>query len=242
MIMRCAISQPTFLPWMGWFDIISQSDLLIALDTVQFDKRSWQQRNRIRTSQGLQYITIPVYSSGRYTQRIMDVEIAEENFADRLLKTLALTYGRAPFYHDVIADIQTALRCSMASTAHLVDLNLALISVLKTWLNIKTKIMRASDLSSGGERSDYLAKLCVEVGADEYISTSGALNYLESERHYFDERNIAVYIHTYEHPEYKQLYKPFMPFASSLDLIMMHGPESGKILKNANREIYCLRQ
>jgi hypothetical protein len=227
---------------MGWFDIANQADLLIALDTVQFDKRSWQQRNRIRTSQGLQYITVPVYSSGRYTQKIMDVEIAEENFADRFLKTLALTYGRAPFYDDVIVDIQTALRCSVVSNPHLADLNLALINVLLRWLDIKTKIIRASDLSSGGERSDYLARLCAEVGADEYISTSGALDYLKNERNCFDERNIAVYIHTYEHPEYKQLYKPFMPFASSLDLIMMHGSESGEILKNANREIYCLGQ
>ena len=225
---------------MGWFDIASQSDLLIALDTVQFDKRSWQQRNRIRTAQGLQFVTVPVYSSGRYTQKILDVEIAEENFADRLLKTLALTYGRAPFYHEVIADIQTALRYSIASKSRLADLNLALINVLTEWLDISTKIIRASELSSEGERSDYLAMLCAEVGADEYLSTSGALNYLEDERHYFNERKISVYIHTYEHPEYKQLYKPFMPFASSLDLVMMHGRESGVILRSAKREIYRL--
>lgn len=225
---------------MGWFDIASQSDLLIALDTVQFDKRSWQQRNRIRTAQGLQFVTVPVYSSGRYTQTILDVEIAEANFVDRLLKTLALTYGRAPFYQDVIDDVKSALLYSRTSNPHLIDLNLALINVLTTWLDIKTKIIRASDLSSEGGKSAYLAKLCSEVGADEYISTSGALNYLKNELHCFDERKISVYIHTYEHPEYKQLYKPFMPFASSLDLVMMHGRESGDILRKAKREIYCL--
>ena len=74
------ISQPTFLPWLGWFDLADQADCVILFDTAQFSKRSWQQRNKIRTARGLEYLTVPVKTSGRFDQKILDAEISGVDF------------------------------------------------------------------------------------------------------------------------------------------------------------------
>ena len=93
-----AIVQPTFLPWAGWFDLADQVDLLILLDDVAFSKQSWQQRNRLRTPEGLSYVTVPVRTAGRLGQRIIDTEIAGDGAIDKLIRTVAQNYSRAAHF------------------------------------------------------------------------------------------------------------------------------------------------
>lgn len=232
-IIRCAVSQPAFLPWIGWFDIFDQADRMVLLDTVQFEKQSWQQRNRIPTGSGLLTVTVPVIAKGRSKQRILEVELASSNFARKFLSTLQMNYSRAPHFADTFGELESILP-DLVATGMLSELNVGLIRWFAQRLGITTKTSRASDCSAAGTRGEYVAELCSAAGAVEYLSTAGAATYLQEDLSSFERRGIRVRIHTYAHPEYPQLHRPFVPYASALDLVMMLGPDSGEFLR-ANR-------
>jgi hypothetical protein len=228
--MRCAISQPTFLPWLGWFDIFDQADEMVLLDTVQFEKRSWQQRNRIRSSEGLLMISVPVLTKGRSTQSVREVRLADPSFGDKLLRTLRTNYAKAPHFAPVFDEVATAVP-GLMEEGRLSALNEGIISIIARWLGITTPLRRASELSASGTRGEYLANLCQEVGATEYLSTMGAREYLLDDLGHFSSRSLTVLMHDYHHPGYAQLHEPFLENASAIDLVMMHGEESGSILR-----------
>jgi hypothetical protein len=230
----CAISQPTFLPWCGWFDLVDQSDVMVLLDDVQFAKRSWQQRNRVRTAKGLEFLSVPVQVSGRFEQRIIDCRLADERFVHKTLGTLRTNYARALFYSasfDELARIMTFA----ASTTSLLELNCELIAWMAEKLGIATPMVRASALGTRGRRGEHLAELCEAVEADHYVSPAGAEAYLTVDRSAFDRREIEISIQVYEHPVYEQCFTPFIPYASALDLILNAGPEAGSIMRSGRR-------
>ena len=233
------ISQPTFLPWLGWFDLADQADLLVLLDTVQFDKRSWQQRNRIRTAKGLEYVSVPVKSAGRFDQVIADVELADPAFGTRLLRTIRANYARAPHFTPVMADLETALP-GLIATGQLAALNEGLIRILASWLGIDTPIRRASAIDAGGKRGEHLALLCKAVGASEYLSTAGAEEYLREDAGHVAHHGVSVHLHEYDHPEYTQLHTPFLPYACALDLVMMEERGAGAVRRAATRHLRAL--
>lgn len=228
--MRIAITQPTFLPWLGWFDILAQADELIILDTVQFEKRSWQQRNRIVTSAGLQMLTVSVLSKGCRGQAIRDVRLTETGPPEKLLRALQTNYAKAPYFSPVFEELEE-LVTRLFSTGLLVELNEGLIDLLSRWLSVGTPRVRASELDVSGDRGEYLAAICAERGANTYLSTRGAADYLREDLVHFGERDVRVMLHDYDHPTYSQLSEPFTPFASALDLVMMLGPDSGEFLR-----------
>jgi hypothetical protein len=229
-----AIAQPTFLPWSGWFDLADQVDLLIVLDDVAFSKQSWQQRNRIRTPEGLSYLTVPVRSAGRLGQRIIDTELANTIFADKLIRTLSQNYGRAAYFSRYFEPFCAVLRQAVAAE-RLCELNCGLIDWLALQLGVNTPRVRSSELGVEGKRGAYVARLCENVGATRYLSPAGAEDYLIEDRGEFDSRSIAVGLHVYEHPTYRQCFQPFVPYASVLDLLMNEGEGAGAILRTGRR-------
>src|SRR5579864_5457599 len=118
--MKVAISQPTYLPWLGYLDLIDQVDTFVLLDNVQFEKQSWQQRNRIKTPTGLQWLTVPVIFKGRFGQHIQDVEIRED-FAAKHLRALELNYRRAQYFDQYFPALTTVLQ-EFGAGRHLADL------------------------------------------------------------------------------------------------------------------------
>lgn len=232
--MICVISQPTFLPWLGWFDLADQADVMILLDDVQFSKQSWQQRNRIRTRNGLEFLTVPVKTSGRFGQLIMDCELSDRRSIIKMIKTIRTSYAKALFFSSVIDDLESVM-VAATDSGLLVDLNIALITWMAGHLGVSTPMLRASTLDVCGRRGDYMAAICEHIGADHYLSPAGSKNYLIEDKSSFDQRNITVWLHVYEHPEYKQQFSPFMPFASALDLIFNAGPAAPKILRSGRR-------
>jgi len=98
--------QPTFLPWVGYFDLIDQADEFIFLDSVQFEKQSWQQRNRILGHSGLEWITVPVFSKGRLHQKICDVEIKTADFPTKQLRMISHHYAKAPYFNAYWEDLK----------------------------------------------------------------------------------------------------------------------------------------
>jgi hypothetical protein len=229
-----AIAQPTFLPWAGWFDLADQVDLLLVLDDVAFSKQSWQQRNRIRTRDGLTYLTVPVRTAGRLGQRIIDTEIADTAFVEKMLRTIAQSYAKAPYLNRYFPELSAVLKHS-ASSGKLAELNSRIIDWLAKQLGITTPRLRSSELGVEGKRGELVAKLCEKVGASRYLSPAGAEAYLHEDRDQFDRRSISIHLHVYEHPVYRQCFEPFVPYASVLDLLFNEGDAALAVLRSGRR-------
>jgi hypothetical protein len=239
MTKTCVISQPTFLPWLGWFDLADQSDVTILLDDVQFSKQSWQQRNRIRTPNGLEFLSVPIMTSGRFGQRIVDCEFANQRFVGNMLKSLQANYAKAPFYAEAIGDLAATMETALLSN-HLVELNCTLISWMAMRLNVTCPMFRASTLGLGGDRGEHVAAICAAVSAERYLSPAGAETYLIEDQAAFAKRGISVWLHEYEHPEYDQRFAPFIPYASALDLIFNAGPSAPAVMRSGRRPARAL--
>ena len=238
--MKVVINQPTYLPWIGYFDLIDQADLFVVLDNVQFVKQSWQQRNRIKTPNGLQWLTVPVEFRGRLGQLLRDVEIRDATFARKHLRAIELAYRRAPYFAAYFRSLAAIIekRCM----GPLLDLNLELIEWTRSVLGIDTPVVRASDLGLPGKRTELLAAICEHVGGDEYLSPAGSACYLLGEQNILTGRGIEVWFHHYQHPEYRQAFPPFEPYASIVDLIFNQGPDALQILREGRCDNYSLEQ
>jgi hypothetical protein len=235
--MKIAICQPAYLPWLGYFELLDRVDTFILLDSVQFEKQSWQQRNRVKTPTGLQWLTVPVVFRGHFGQRILEVEIRDPEFARKHLRTVELNYRRAPFfdqYYPELAEILTE-----RSMSSLRDLNQHLIEWFCRVLGIAARILRSSDLNAEGKRSELLVSICRLLGADFYVSPLGSAGYLLEDMDLFTKAGIQVAFQHYEHPEYRQLFPPFQSHASVLDLIFNEGPNALPILRSGRRSMFA---
>lgn len=233
--MKIAISQPTYLPWLGYFDLIDEVDSFVVLDNVQFEKQSWQQRNRIKTPTGLQWLTVPVQFRGRLGQKILEVEIREAEFWRKHLRAIELNYARAAYFNHYFAELTDILK-NYGAGSRLVDVNLSLLNWLLKTLDIRTPVLRASSLGEEGKRTELLANICQNLGATQYLSPLGSAVYLLSELSIFSSRNVEARFQNYTHPEYKQLFPPFISYACVLDVIFNEGPRSLEVIRSGRGE------
>jgi hypothetical protein len=232
---KIAITQPTYLPWLGYFDLIDQVDCFVILDSVQFEKQSWQQRNRIKTPAGLQWLTVPVIFRGRLGQRIQDVEIRTADFVESHLRAVELNYRRSQYFNQYFSELEGILKVNGREGFALADLNLCLMKWLCQRLGLQKELIRSSDLNESGKRSQLLVNLCCRMKADYYLSPMGSANYLLEELARFSDSGIQVEFQNYEHPQYSQLFPPFYPYASVLDLVFNEGERSMEIIRNGRR-------
>lgn len=235
--MKIAIAQPTYFPWIGYFDLIDQVDQFVLLDSVQFEKQSWQQRNRIKGPTGLQWLTIPVVFRGRLEQLIRDVELRESDFLRTHLRALELNYRRAPFFEEYYKPISSHMR-SLAATNRLVELTAGFISWFLETLGLNVPVVRSSRLSVTGKRTELLANICQALGAAEYLSPLGSASYLIGELPTMTSRGISVAFQHYEHPEYTQQFPPFRPYAGIVDLLFNEGSRALEIIRSGRRAAY----
>jgi hypothetical protein len=232
--MRVAISQPTYLPWLGYLDLIDQVESFVFLDTVQFEKRSWQQRNRIKISGGLSFLTVPVAVKGRFEQRIKDVEIENPHFVRKHLRSIETSYRRSPFFEQYFAGLAGILETCTAGT-RLADLNVQLIQWLCGMLGVRTPLHRASEIDQEGCRSELLLSLCRACSADSYISALGSADYLLDDVPQFSAAGVEVVFQHYEPPQYRQQFPPFWSHASAIDLMFNEGDRALEILRSGRR-------
>jgi len=215
--MRIAIMQPTYLPWCGYFGLMHSVDLFIFLDSVQFERRGWQQRNKIKTPNGFQWLTVPVISKGKRAQLIRDVQIDNSSsFSVKHLKAIELNYKKAANFNVVFPEIRMMLE---VPSEKLAELSISLILHLKQLLGIETPVIRSSELKVDGAKTELLASLCLQVGATEYVSPPGSKNYIELSDA-FREKGISIRYFDFVHPEYPQLYGEFLPYMSCIDMMM----------------------
>ena len=224
-----AIMQPTFLPWIGYFALMDRVDLFVLLDDVQFDKRSWQQRNKIRTTQGPLWLTVPVLTKGRRDQTIREVEISSDTkFPDAMLRTIAMSYAKTPHFERYFTGFEAIMRMPGHT---LCSLNTALILWLAEAFAITTPIATASDTKVASIKAERLADLCAAHRVTGYISPPGSKTYL-AESDAFQNAGISLTYFDYAHPEYGQAQGAFEPYMSALDLLFHHGADGLAILRS----------
>ena len=208
------INQPTFLPWLGYFDLINKADSFIALNTVQFSRQSWQQRNRIKTPNGVVWLTVPVQRS--FGEKILDVKINySTDWQYKHLKTIEQSYKKTPFFEKVFPMLEEIYN---TSPKFLVDLNVLIIKEVCTYLNIKTALVCAHEIPiEKHEKVPYVLDLC------DYMHTKTYLNGAAGKKLYdpkdFEERKINLVFHDYHHPVYNQLHGEFVPYLSIVDAL-----------------------
>lgn len=239
--MQIAIMQPTYLPWLGYFDLMAQVETFVYLDDVQFSKQSWQQRNRIKTPKGLEWITVPVLIKGRFGQTIAEVELRDAKFWVEHFRTLEVAYGRAPFWETYRQELFELFQ-GLGEMTHLVQVNLAVLEWLERVLDIRTRTVRASELKVEGKRSERLVAICRALGAESYLSPIGSAEYLDLDQHVFEAAGIEVTCQNYTHPTYTQLFPPFLPYASVIDLILNTGPQAREILMSGHGTAFLLEE
>lgn len=228
--MRIAIHQPQFLPWLGYVDKIDQVDVFVALDTVQFKKNEWQNRNRIRTAQGWQWITVPVLH--RFGQLVNEVRInPDEQWRAQHLRAIEMHYARAPFRDAYLSELVDLYR---EPWDRLCDLNLAVIRWLLRAFGIATPIRLSSEWSLREEATDRLVDICRAVGATQYLAGAGADAYMDKER--FQAAGLQLDQQVFRHPVYRQCYEPFLTGMSAIDLLFAYGPEALARLRASREE------
>jgi len=228
--MRCTILQPTYIPWIGYFEMISSADVFVVYDHVQFVRKSWQQRNRVKTSNGVATLSVPVQHAPQKT-RICDVRISYVN-GDPLEKhwqTIRGSYKRAAYfalYESVFEEIYTG------KPEYLRDLNVSLIRAICNILDIQTPIIFSSHLgieNGGTNKSDDVVALCKAISATHIYDAKGAEVFLDRES--FTASGVSISFQEFTHPRYTQLWGKFEPYLSVIDLIFNEGGGSLQIIR-----------
>ncbi|MEQ8390862.1 MAG: WbqC family protein [Thalassospira sp.] len=222
--MLVAIMQPTYLPWIGYLAMIDKVDQFVFLDSVAFNSRSWQQRNYIRVADSKQYLSVPVATKGQRGQLINDVKISSDaGFPTKHIRSIEANYRKCQFY-DRYA--QGLFDCFYGADGSLNALNISIIRWLCEVMGIDTPIAISSTLDVRGQKAELLANICEVFGAEHYLSAPGSRAYIE-ESSAFDKRGINVEYHDYNHPEYPQCGKNFIPYMAAIDLLFNVGGVKG---------------
>lgn len=228
---KVAILQSNYIPWKGYFDIIASVDEFIFYDEMQYTKNDWRNRNKIKTPNGLHWLSIPVATKGHLTQdiRIIDAKIVDKKWANSHWNTIKQFYKKAPYFRDY-ADIFEKLYKECEQEEYLCRVNYKFIKAINEILGIKTKISFSQDYGLIEGKTERLVDLVKKAGGAEYLSGPAAKDYIVSKL--FEEANIKLSWMDYsEYQEYPQLYPPFEHGVSILDLIFNCGPDARKYMK-----------
>ncbi len=228
--MRVVVLQPSYLPWLGYFDQIERADTFVFYDDVQYDKNSWRNRNRIKTSQGGQWITVPVLTKHRFGANINEIEINNNTpWASKHLKMLAQNYSKGPYFKEYIGLFESIYSREWMKLA---DLDIELVESISKVLGINTEFVLSSELNVKGDRLERLMDICLKLGADRYLTGNSAKDYMDEEA--FAARGIEVEYQDYRHPDYPQLYGEFVSHLSIVDLLFNCGPQSLSIISRGS--------
>lgn len=221
--MNVVVLQPAYIPWRGYFDQIRRADLFVFYDDVQYDKRSWRNRNQIKTSRGKIWLTIPVHSRGAQSQNIPinQIKIVWDNpWNSDHLKSLKQSYSKAPYFEQYFPLLESFYS---RNDEFLADFTIWLTIAITRRMGVNhTRFMRSSEIPGiTGRKTDRLIQILQYVGARHYISGPSARSYIENEK--FSEAGITLEFMEYNYPEYPQLYPPYDPHVTILDLLFMTG-------------------
>jgi len=216
--MKVGIIQSNFLPWRGYFDFIREVDLFVLHDDLQYTKGDWRNRNKIKTSNGVQWITVPVHY--QHTDQLIEETSIDNSkpWARSMLNKIRNSYRKVPFFEPYFSELSDLL---LEPAASISDLNLCLINWVCTHLEIQTPITFSREYNPQGTKTERLIGILEQVGATTYLSGPSAQDYLEP---------VRLEYKSYDYPEYEQLYPPFEPAVSVIDLLFMVGEQATNYL------------
>lgn len=224
--------QPNYWPYPGLIGKIMKSDAFVYVTKVQFEKKSWQKRNRIRTKDGWTYVQVPTITKGKFDQDICDVEIDNRSdWAEKTLRGIQLLYGKAPFYNenkDFIEDLYTRKWDKLS------DMDIHIMNYILTELGCVTKIFYDRDFEFEGNKTAMLVDMCKKLNCDTYLSNLGSSAYVQINE--FTDAGLNHRYIDYMGASYKQQYFGFEPGLSILDMLMCVGKERTKeiVLDDSN--------
>ncbi len=228
--MKLVGHQPEFLPWLGFFHKLTLGDTYMIVDNVQFKKKHFENRNRIRSRDGALWLTVPVETQGRFDQHINEVAIDNRsNWRRKVLKSIELNYTKAPHFATYWPFFSEVLGREREMLAELSE---ELIRGCIDFLGIEVEIVKSSVLGVQAQGTDLIVEMCQAVGADVYVSG-------QSGREYLDEVAVAasgikLIYQCFDHPQYRQLGPSFIPQMSVLDLLFNEGEKAGEYVRNAD--------
>ena len=236
--MRIAVMQPTYLPWMGYFGMIELADVFVFYDDVQFQRQSWQSRNKIKLSnhskKDWQWLSVPIIHDG-LDNKIKQVKINNNNrWKDKHWKTIYHSYNNTEFFSKYEEKIKSFYN---PNWQYIANLNIYIIKKLSRLFNLDLPEFIVSSELEGikGNKTDRLINIINKLEAKEYISPSGAKDYLERDK--FKKNGKKLYWYEYNHPVYEQIGEDFLSHMSAIDLLFNVGDDSKsyirKGLKNA---------
>lgn len=232
--------QPNYWPYPGLIGKIMKSDRFVFVTKVQFEKKSWQKRNRVRTKEGWTYIQVPTITKGKMEQNICDVLINNnEEWREKNYKTISLLYGKAPFYNeykDFLDDLYTR------QWERLMDLDIYIMEYLFKLLDVKTEIFYDWNYNFEGKKTDMLVDMCKQINCDTYLSNLGSSAYVDISC--FTGNNLNHQYINYIGEQYKQQFQGFEDGLTILDMLMNCGTEKTKeiLLKDSNYEFSKLNK
>ena len=240
--MKAVILQPFYLPWVGYFGMIDKADIFVFADDIQFLKKSWQCRNKIKFSNNPKWITVPVIK--HYGQMINKVGINNSitykqknntlNWKEKHWELISLAYAKAPYFDDYKEDIKEVYT---KDWDFLCDLNIFIIEKISKLLGLKLpQFIKKSDIEGlEGRKVDSIINICNKIGADAYVSGPAAKNYIDyTEFQKFKQNNIDLYWHEFPHPLYPQVGTDFLPYLSVIDILFNTGEESRDYIRKSS--------
>lgn len=244
--MTSAIMQPTYLPWVGYFDLIDSVNKFVFLDSVQLAKRSWQTRNRINTAQGELFLTIPIEKQKSRDETFINEAIIANtnNWKHKHLSSIEYAYKKCPYFDEIFHFISDIYKTPYT---RLVDFNTCLIKNIAVRMGIRTQFYRASELINTKhlKKDELLASICKQLNAYNYLSPIGSAAYIELKQPggEFTQNGIQLYYQNFQHPQYCQKETPFVPYMCILDLLFHEGFENSlAIIQSGRKHPYYFEQ
>ena len=233
--MIAGIIQPSFIPWRGYFDFIDSVDTFVFLDDVQYTI-DWRNRNKIKTPDGLIWVTVPVYHESR-NQLISETKINySHDWRTKQIKQFERNYRKAPFFSDYADDFFALLKTDYETIA---ELDIVLTKWIMNILGIKTELLKSSEMKITDTKTGRLIQILQQIKATTYISGAAAKDYIVNDM--FRENNIRLEYKSYDYPEYPQLWGSFEGAVSVLDLLFNTGTEARKFLKSKTPDVVALK-
>ncbi|MCB9026080.1 MAG: WbqC family protein [Bdellovibrionaceae bacterium] len=222
--MKVAILQPNYIPWRGYFDLIAQVDQLVLYEDVQYTKEDWRNRNKILGSQGPFWLTIPIKKKGLFGQKIKEAEILNSQWQKKHWRSIEVNYKKALYFNDYASEL---LDLYERDYKYLVEVNMAFISKIMSWLKVETIVHCSSSIDyDGNDPTEKVISLCKSLKATEYLSGPSAHNYIDPQL--FIKNNIKLSFIDYStYKSYPQLVAGYENESLSiLDLILNCGPDA----------------
>lgn len=215
-----SISQPTYMPYLGFFDKIASSDIFVFFDDAQYEIRSFHNRCKIRTLEGEKWLSVPV--SHPFSLKIKDVRISEDNvWKKNHLKMIETSYSSCKFFNKYWNNISSLIN---SDWQNLSDLNISLIEFFIKEFQMRAKLIRSSSLNLNSTKSTKLLEICKKTGGTTYLSGINGKKYLDLG--IFSDAGIKVIFQDFIHPSYNQIHGEFIRNMSIIDLLLNEGNQT----------------